>query len=63
MTVYDVWKVCPQSHVFLVLRDKDSQSFFKVEYTGTRKYSNFVVSKLTSKVYPMFKSVIELELV
>lgn len=53
MTLYDLWSVCPCSHVFI-----NNVDGVPVEYTGSGKYSYWYVVDVYATSYPMYKSVL-----
>ena len=60
MRVFDVYLVSPQSHIF-IRENKGNDSRVK-EYEGGNDYKDRVVSRITATSYPMFPSVLELEI-
>lgn len=56
MSVIDLWRVCPQSHVFIRVGDE------VVEYRGGAAYSQCRVVNVFATSYPMYKSVIEVSI-
>ena len=62
MKLKDLWEVSPQSHVFVVIRNKDLRMTTHEEYRGGSYLANRTVAKITAKSYPNYKSVLEVEL-
>lgn len=56
MTLYDLWYVCPRSHVFVETPDG------WVEYTGTGKYSYWYVVDVEACSLPMYKSALKVKI-
>jgi len=56
MTLYDLWFVCPRSHVF-ILRDGEW-----IEYTGGKKYAYWYVQDVEADSFPMYKSVLKVKI-
>lgn len=56
MTLYEIWNVSPQSHVFAVCRRGKP-----MEYKGENIGKALYVSAIKATEYPMFRSVIEVK--
>lgn len=50
MTLYDLWLVCPRSHVFIFVGNE------WVEYTGCGKYSSWLVTDVEAASLPCYRS-------
>lgn len=57
MKLKELWMVSPQSFIFV--RNEDGRV---IEYKGTKDLASRTVEKATATSYPMYKSVIEVEL-
>lgn len=57
MTLYDLWFVCPRSHVFIFVNGE------WLEYTGSGKYSYWYVKDVEAGSFPMYKSVLKVKIV
>lgn len=62
MKLRELWQLSPQSHVFIVLRNKALRVTQRVEYKGGDFYADRAVARITAKAYPNYKSVLEVEL-
>lgn len=56
MTLYDLWFVCPRSHVFIFVDGE------WVEYSGGKKYAYWYVEDVEAASYPMYKSVLQVKI-
>lgn len=56
MTLYDLWFVCPRSHVFILVNNE------WVEYTGTRDFAYWYVADVEAGSFPMYKSVLKVKI-
>lgn len=59
MTLYEVWTVSPQSHVFVRGLKKNGQELW--EYHGGKEHGDLTVVSMRGTKYPNMSSVIEVE--
>lgn len=57
MKVYDLWCICPESHVYIKFDNGDV-----VEYCGGKKYAYRGIEQIRATSYPNMHSVIEINL-
>ena len=57
MVLFDLWKCAAQSHIFIRHKSGTVE-----EYIGTKSEAGARIKSVKATSYPMFKSVIEVEL-
>ena len=57
MTLYELWKVAPQSHVFV-----RQENGALVGYRGSDGWADIEVASVVATEYPMYRSVLEVRL-
>lgn len=64
-TVYlhDLYDIAPQAHVFIVTRDDELRITSRREYNGTKADGEKFVWRVTPASYPMYKNVLEVEII
>lgn len=62
MKLYDLYKVSPWASIFIVERDSDCNIKERHEYNGTYDIANRQVVRINAAKYPMYASVLEVEI-
>ena len=64
-TVYlrGLYEIAPQAHIFIVTRDEELHVLTRHEYTGDKADGEKFVWRVTPASYPMFKNVLEVEII
>ena len=57
MTLYDLWQISPQSHVFIEKADKTV-----VQYHGEKYGLMLEIESVKATSYPMYKSVLQVQI-
>lgn len=61
MTVKELYNASPWSHIFIVRRDETSKEHLGY-YGGGKQYADKKVMRVYATSYPMYKSVLEVEI-
>lgn len=60
----DLYEIAPQAHVFIITRDEVSRRITTSrEYTGGKEDGDKIVWRVTPASYPMYKNVLEVEII
>ena len=63
MTVKELWSISPWSHIFIVQRDERcEEKNLELEYKGGNLYANRTITRVKATRYPMYDSVLEVEI-
>lgn len=62
MTVKELYNVSPWAFIFIVQRDQENGIKMCWEYKGGKLYSDREVKRINATSYPMYKSVLEVEI-
>lgn len=62
MTLKELYDVSPCSFVFVVQREEDFRVKGMFKYKGDKTIANRKVKRITAASYPMYKSVLEVEI-
>lgn len=61
--LHDLYDIAPQAHIFIVTRDDELRITSRREYNGGKEDGDKIVWRVTPASYPMYKNVLEVEII